>query len=139
MSSRLMPPKAGAISLTLLTISSGSVESRQMGNASTPPNSLNRQHLPSITGSAASGPIDPRPSTARATARRARDAAQAVLPAPLDRLARPDDPACLADRARELPQRAMGIVDLHANRKSVLCARRGAHRSGSSFVGGRAC
>jgi hypothetical protein len=37
---------------------------RQMGNASTPPNSLNRTHLPSMTGRPASGPMLPRPSTA---------------------------------------------------------------------------
>ena len=53
MSSRLMPPNAGAISLTVRTISSVSVVSRQIGKASTPANSLNRQHLPSITGIAA--------------------------------------------------------------------------------------
>ena len=41
MSSRLMPPKPGAIRLTVSTISSGSFVSRQIGNASTPPNSLN--------------------------------------------------------------------------------------------------
>ncbi len=64
MSSRLMPPKAGAISLTVRTISSASVVSRQIGKASTPANSLNRQHLPSITGIAARGPMLPRPSTA---------------------------------------------------------------------------
>ena len=46
------------------TISSGSVVSRQIGNASTPANSLNRQHLPSITGIAARGPMSPSPSTA---------------------------------------------------------------------------
>ncbi len=37
---------------------------RQIGQASIPPNSLNRIALPSITGSAASGPMSPRPSTA---------------------------------------------------------------------------
>ncbi len=66
MSSRLIPPKPGAISLTVRTISSVSVVSRQIGNASTPANSLNRQHLPSITGIAAFGPMSPSPSTARA-------------------------------------------------------------------------
>ena len=46
------------------TISSVSLVSRQIGNASTPANSLNKQHLPSITGIAASGPMSPSPSTA---------------------------------------------------------------------------
>ena len=64
MSSRLIPPKAGAISLTVRMISSVSVVSRQIGKASTPANSLNRQHLPSITGIAARGPMSPRPRTA---------------------------------------------------------------------------
>ena len=63
-SSRLMPPKPGAISCTARTISSGSLVSRQMGKASTPPKVLNRHALPSITGSAAAGPMSPRPSTA---------------------------------------------------------------------------
>ena len=56
--------EAGAISLTVRTISSVSVVSRQIGKASTPANSLNRQHLPSITGIAARGPMSPRPRTA---------------------------------------------------------------------------
>ena len=64
MSSRLMPPKAGAMRMTVSTISSVSWVSRQMGNASTPPKALNRAALPSITGMAASGPILPRPRTA---------------------------------------------------------------------------
>ena len=38
--------------------------SRQIGNASTPPNSLNSIALPSITGIAARGPMSPRPRTA---------------------------------------------------------------------------
>ena len=42
----------------------GSFVARQIGNASTPPNSLKRSALPSITGSAASGPMSPSPSTA---------------------------------------------------------------------------
>ncbi len=45
-------------------ISSVSVVSRQTGQASTPANFLNRAALPSITGSAAAGPILPSPSTA---------------------------------------------------------------------------
>ena len=64
MSSRLMPPNPGAMLMTVWMIASGSLVSRQIGNASTPPNSLNRTALPSITGIAASGPMSPRPSTA---------------------------------------------------------------------------
>ena len=64
MSSRLMPPYAGAMRTTVSTISSTSVVSRQIGTQSMPPNSLNSNDLPSITGSAASGPMSPRPSTA---------------------------------------------------------------------------
>jgi hypothetical protein len=37
---------------------------RQIGQASTPPNSLNSSAFPSITGIAASGPMSPSPSTA---------------------------------------------------------------------------
>ncbi len=59
-----MPPNPGAMSLTALTISSGSFVSRQIGNASTSANSLNRTALPSITGIAASGPMSPSPRTA---------------------------------------------------------------------------
>src|SRR3979490_439750 len=61
MSSRLIPPKPGATALTVRTISSTSFVARQIGNASTPPNSLNSIALPSITGMAASGPMSPRP------------------------------------------------------------------------------
>ena len=64
MSSRLMPPKVGAISCTVSTILSGSLVSRAIGKASTSANSLNSIALPSITGIAASGPMSPRPSTA---------------------------------------------------------------------------
>ena len=52
------------MSSTVRTISSGSRESRQIGNASTAPNSLNSMHLPSMTGMAPSGPMSPNPSTA---------------------------------------------------------------------------
>ena len=48
----------------MATISSTSFVSRQIGQASTPPNSLNSIALPSITGIAASGPMSPSPSTA---------------------------------------------------------------------------
>jgi len=50
--------------LTVSTIFSGSLVARQIGNASTPANSLKSIALPSITGSAASGPMSPSPSTA---------------------------------------------------------------------------
>ena len=63
-SSRLMPPKAGAIFITVFIISSVSCVSRQIGNAFTLPNSLNKTAFPSITGMAASGPILPKPRTA---------------------------------------------------------------------------
>ena len=45
-------------------ISSVSCVSSTTGQASTPPNRLNSAALPSITGSAAAGPMLPRPSTA---------------------------------------------------------------------------
>ncbi len=64
MSSRLIPPKVGATSLTTSTIWPGSRVSRQIGKASTSANSLNSIAFPSITGIAASGPMSPRPSTA---------------------------------------------------------------------------
>ena len=64
MSSRLMPPKPGAIFLTIVMISSTFCVARTIGYASTPPNSLKRIALPSMTGRAASGPILPRPRTA---------------------------------------------------------------------------
>ena len=54
----------GAIAFTVATISSTSFVARQMGQASTPPNSLNSIALPSMTGRAASGPMSPSPSTA---------------------------------------------------------------------------
>ena len=64
MSSRLIPPKAGAMLITVLMISSVSCVSRQIGTALTLPNSLKRTALPSITGMAAYGPILPSPRTA---------------------------------------------------------------------------
>ena len=64
MSSRLMPPKLGASAATVATISSGSVQARQIGTASTPANRLNSSALPSMTGMAAFGPMSPRPRTA---------------------------------------------------------------------------
>ena len=64
MSSRLIPAKPGATARTTLMISSVSWVSRQSGQASMPPNRLNRAALPSITGNAAFGPMLPSPSTA---------------------------------------------------------------------------
>jgi hypothetical protein len=64
MSSRLMPPKPGAIISTARTISSGSWLARQIGHASMSAKRLKSAALPSITGIAASGPMLPRPSTA---------------------------------------------------------------------------
>ncbi len=64
MSSRLMPPNAVAMFFTVCTISAGSFVERQIGNASTPANSLKSIALPSITGIAAAGPMSPRPKTA---------------------------------------------------------------------------
>ncbi|CDF02011.1 putative uncharacterized protein [Ruminococcus sp. CAG:624] len=63
-SSRFMPPKLFEMLAMVLTISSVSLESTQIGKASTSANSLNKAHLPSITGIAASGPISPSPKTA---------------------------------------------------------------------------
>ena len=64
MSSRLMPPKPGAIISTARTISSTSWLARQIGQASMLAKRLNSAALPSITGMAAPGPMLPRPSTA---------------------------------------------------------------------------
>ena len=64
MSSRFTPPKEGASRTTVSTISSVSVVASAIGTASTPPNCLKRMAFPSITGSDASGPMSPRPSTA---------------------------------------------------------------------------
>ena len=64
MSSRLMPPYTGAIASTIAMISSVSWVSRHTGQASTPAKDLNSAALPSITGSAAVGPMSPSPRTA---------------------------------------------------------------------------
>ena len=64
MSSRLMPAKPGEIAATVSTIWSTSWVSRQIGQASMSAKLLNSAALPSITGSAAYGPMLPRPSTA---------------------------------------------------------------------------
>ena len=65
MSSRLMPAKPGATALTTAMISSVSWVSRHSGHASMPANRLNSAALPSITGSAAFGPMLPRPEHRR--------------------------------------------------------------------------
>src|SRR5208282_1357353 len=57
MSSRFIPPKDGSISSTACTISTASRARMQSGTAPTPPNSLKRRALPSMTGKPASGPI----------------------------------------------------------------------------------
>ena len=64
MSSRLIPPKSGAISFTVSTILSGSLCRGRSGRRRRSANSLNSIALPSITGIEASGPMSPRPSTA---------------------------------------------------------------------------
>ena len=64
MSSRLMPANTGEIALTVRMISSVSWVSRQMGKASMSAKRLNSAAFPSITGSAASGPMLPSPRTA---------------------------------------------------------------------------
>ena len=63
-SSRLMPPKVGAMALTVWIKSSGSLASTSMSKTSMSAKILNRRPLPSITGLEASGPISPSPSTA---------------------------------------------------------------------------
>ena len=57
--------EAGGDALTIRTISSVSWVSRQIGQASMPANRLNRAALPSMTGSAAAGPMLPRPEHGR--------------------------------------------------------------------------
>ena len=64
MSSRLMPPKVGAMKRTAWMTSSGVFASMQTGKASTPPKRLNSTDLPSMTGSDAVAPMLPRPKTA---------------------------------------------------------------------------
>ncbi len=64
MSSRLIPPKEGAIAFTAAIISSGSCTSNTIGTESMPAKCLNSKDLPSITGMAPSGPISPKPNTA---------------------------------------------------------------------------
>ncbi len=64
MSSRLMPPKVGAIRATVSTKVSTVSASTSMSKTSMSANRLKRTPLPSITGLAARGPMLPRPSTA---------------------------------------------------------------------------
>ena len=63
-SSRLIPPKVGAMALMVAIISSISCVARTIGKASILAKRLKSTALPSMTGSAASGPMLPRPSTA---------------------------------------------------------------------------
>ena len=62
-SSKLIPAKVGEINSTVFTISSGSFVSRQIGKASTPPNSLKIIYFASITGIVAYVQISPKPNT----------------------------------------------------------------------------
>ncbi|MPM70581.1 hypothetical protein SDC9_117536 [bioreactor metagenome] len=63
-SSRLIPPKVGAIAFTTWINFSGSFSFTSMSNTSIPANILNNKPLPSITGLPAIAPISPKPSTA---------------------------------------------------------------------------
>ena len=64
MSSRLMPPKVGAISLTAWMNCSGSFVATSMSKTSIPAKRLKRTPFPSITGFPARAPMSPRPRTA---------------------------------------------------------------------------
>ena len=64
MSSRLMPPKVGAMRRTVSTRASTVGASTSMSKTSMPANFLNRTPFPSITGFPASGPMFPRPKIA---------------------------------------------------------------------------
>jgi hypothetical protein len=64
MSSRVTAPNVGRSRTSVSMISSGSLVSNTIGIESKPPNALNSALLPSITGSAAAGPMSPKPSTA---------------------------------------------------------------------------
>ena len=63
-SSRLIPPKVGAIAFTVSTNLSISVASTSISKTSISENILNNNAFPSITGFEASGPIFPKPKTA---------------------------------------------------------------------------
>ena len=64
MSSRLMPPKVGAIFLTVLIKSSDESAFTSISKTSISANALNSTALPSMTGLPAKAPMLPRPSTA---------------------------------------------------------------------------
>ena len=64
MSSRFIPPKVGAMDLTISMNLSGSFSSISMSNTSIPAYILKRSPFPSITGLPASAPISPNPNTA---------------------------------------------------------------------------
>ena len=64
MSSRLMPPKVGAMAFTAAINFSGSFSFTSMSKASTPAYILKSRLLPSITGLPLTAPMSPRPSTA---------------------------------------------------------------------------
>ena len=55
------------------------------------------------------------------------DVAHAVAAVDLNQVDCADDPAGLADRAGDVPEDALGIVELDADREAVLGAWRGAH------------
>ena len=64
MSSKLIPPKVGAMALTVWINNSGSEASTSISKTSISAKILKSKPLPSITGFEASGPISPRPKTA---------------------------------------------------------------------------
>ena len=63
-SSKLIPPKVGAIAFTVSTNLSTSVASTSISKTSISAKILNNNPLPSITGFDAKGPISPKPKTA---------------------------------------------------------------------------
>ena len=63
-SSRLMPPKVGAMAFTVSINLSGSFSFTSISNTSIPAKILNNSPFPSITGLPANGPISPNPNTA---------------------------------------------------------------------------
>ena len=116
---------------TVRTISSTSFVARQIGNASTPPNSLNRTALPSMTGSARLGADVAEPEHGRAVA----DDGDGVL---LDRQ-RPDlvgirrrsptrrgrRPACTPSRGRRASSAASSSAPRACRRGAAgRCGRR---------------
>ena len=64
MSSKLIPPKVGAIAFITSINLSGSFSLTSISNTLTSANILNKRPLPSITGFEASAPMSPRPKTA---------------------------------------------------------------------------